>query len=323
MQYRKLGRTNLEISEIGHGVWSMGDWKDSDDEQSMEALRLSVELGCNFYDSAWAYGSGHSDRLLGRLIKEFPDKNLIIAGKVPPMNWQWPGTAASTLSEVFPRDHVFEYTEKTLENLGLGTLHLQQFHVWDDSWVEDDEWVRTVEELKSQGLIQYFGLSLNRWQPENGIQAIKTGAVDAVQVIYNIFDQAPEDELFPLCHEMNIGVIARVPLDEGGLTGKLTKDMTFPEGDWRAGYFGPENLGPTVDRATALQEIVPADMDLPEMAIRYILANKAVSTTIVGMRKLPHVRKNIATSDGQPLSPELMTQLKKHRWDREVANWSD
>ena len=323
MQYRKLGRTNLEISEIGHGVWSMGDWKDSDDEQSMEALRLSVELGCNFYDSAWAYGNGHADSLVGRLIKEFPDKELIIADKIPPLNWQWPGTAESTLAEVFPRDHMFEYTEKSLKNLSIETIHVQQLHVWDDSWLADDEWMRTVEELKSQGLIQYFGLSLNRWEAENGLEAIKTGLIDTVQVIYNIFDQAPEDELFPLCREMNVGVIVRVPLDEGGLTGKLTKDMTFPEGDWRAGYFGPENLGPTVDRANALQEIVPADMDLPEMAIRFILANADISTTIVGMRKLPHVHKNIAVSDGQGLAAELIAQLRQHRWDRQPAAWSD
>ncbi len=323
MQYRKLGRTNLEISEIGHGVWSMGDWKDSDDEQSMEALRLSVELGCNFYDSAWAYGSGHADQLVGRLIKEFPDKDLIVAGKVPPMNWQWPGTSANKLSEVFPRDHVFEYTEKSLKNLDIPSLHVQQLHVWDDSWLADDEWMQTVADLKAQGLIQYFGLSLNRWEPENGLEAIKTGLIDVVQVIYNIFDQAPEDELFPLCREMNIGVIARVPLDEGGLTGKLTKDMTFPEGDWRNGYFGPENLGPTVDRADALQEIVPDGMDLPEMAMRFILANEDVSTTIVGMRKLEHVRRNIAASDGQGLTADLVAELRQHRWDRQPAEWSD
>src|SRR5690606_15203175 len=168
-------------------------------------------------------------------------------------------------------------------------------------------------------LIKLFGLSLNRWEPWNGLKAIRTGAVDAVQVIYNIFDQAPEDQLFPLCQEMGVGVLARVPLDEGGLSGKLTLDTKFPEDDWRAHYFGPENLKPTVERAEALKPLLPDGMSLPEMALRFVLAHPAVSTAIPGMRKLEHVEQNIALSDGAALPAELLEQLKAHRWDRKVA----
>ncbi len=323
MQYRKLGKTDLMVSEIGHGLWGMGGWSGSDEASSLEALRLSVKGGCNFFDTAWAYGSGLSDKLLGKIIAEFPDKEIIVAGKVPPKNFVWPGTSENTITETFPKKHVFEYVQKSLENLQVDSIDILQFHVWDDSWTENDEWKITVQDLKAQGLIKYFGLSLNRWEPTNGIEALKTGVVDTVQVIYNIFDQAPEDVLFPICQELNIGVIARVPLDEGGLTGKLTKDTRFSDDDWRATYFGSENLAPTVDRANKLQELVPDGMTLPEMALRFTLSSPVIGTTIVGMRKEDHILANLAVSDGKGLSGKLLSDIKEHRWDREVTPWAN
>jgi len=323
MEYRTLGRTNLSVSEIGHGLWGMGDWTDANDKQSLETLQMSLEMGCNFFDSAWAYGKGHSDELLGKLIKNNPAARIIAASKIPPKNFKWPATAESKLEDVFPRQHVFDYTEKILEGMGTDHIDLLQFHVWDDSWSDNDEWKQTIADLKSKKLIRFFGLSLNRWEPWNGMKAIHTGFIDAVQVIYNIFDQAPEDELFPLCQKMNVGVIARVPLDEGGLSGKLTTDTHFPKDDWRARYFGPENLDPTVRRADALIKLLPENMSLPETALRFILANKTVSTTIVGMRTLDHLQEDLRTSDGNGLSKELIVKLRAHRWDRKVAPWSD
>jgi aryl-alcohol dehydrogenase-like predicted oxidoreductase len=195
--------------------------------------------------------------------------------------------------------------------------------VWDDSWADNDEWKQAITDLKDQKMIHFFGLSINRWEPWNGLKAIQTGLVDAIQVIYNIFDQAPEDELFPLCEKMDIGIIARVPLDEGGLTGKLTDDTRFPADDWRAHYFGPENLHATVTRADALKKLLPGEMSLPEMALRFVLSNHAVSTTIIGMRTLEHLHQDVAVSDGKGLSVELIDRLRAHRWDRKVAPWSD
>jgi aryl-alcohol dehydrogenase-like predicted oxidoreductase len=323
MEYRKLGRTNLSVSEIGHGLWGMGDWKDSNDKESLDTLQKSLELGCNFFDSAWSYGSGHSDKLLGKLIKNNPAVKIIAASKIPPMNLKWPADSKDKLKDVFPRRHVMDYTEKILEGVGIDRIDLLQFHVWDDSWSDDDEWKQTISDLKSRKMIRFFGLSLNRWEPWNGLKAIKTGCIDVVQVIYNIFDQAPEDELFPLCKTMNIGVIARVPLDEGGLSGKLTAQTRFPESDWRARYFGPENLLPTVARADALKEELPENMGLPEMALRFILTNKTVSTTIVGMRNVDHLREDLTVSDGVSLSQGLIRKLRVHRWDRKVSHWSD
>ena len=322
MKYRRLGRTNLAVSEIGHGLWGMSGWSGSDDQLSGQEMQTSAEQACNFIDTAWAYGQGNSDRLLGELLRRNPQKRLYAASKVPPMNLKWPASSAYRYEDVFPELHVLKHAHLIRAALGVETIDLLQFHVWDDSWAENKEFPRTVEKLKREKLVSHFGLSLNRWEPWNGIKAIRTGCVDAVQVIYNIFDQSPEDELFAVCAEMDIGIIARVPLDEGSLGGKLTADTRFPEGDWRSRYFGPENLPATLKRVGALKTILPAGMSLPEMALRFILSNPQVSTTIVGMRSIDHVQSNLALSDGAGLSADLLQELRQHRWDRDVATWA-
>jgi aryl-alcohol dehydrogenase-like predicted oxidoreductase len=323
MKYRKLGRTGIEASDISYGLWGMSGWSGSDDAASLHSLQASVNLGCNFFDTAWAYGEGKSDGLLGETLARNQGKRLYSASKIPPLNDRWPATPDYAYKDVFPREHVLKYARRIREKLRLETIDVLQFHVWDDHWTDEPDFRDTVEELKSSGLIRWFGLSLNRWEPANGIAAIRTGLVDAVQVIYNIFDQSPEDELFPVCRELEIGVIARVPLDEGSLGGKMTIETRFPVDDWRASYFGPENLKPTIDRIEALKKIVPAGMTLPEMSLRFILSNPDVSTTIIGMRNLNHVKENFATSDAGPLDQPLLDKLKKHRWDRIPQPWAD
>lgn len=323
MKYRKLGRTGFEVSDIGYGLWGMSGWSGSDDSESLASMQLSVDLGCNFFDTAWAYGDGKSDGLLGEIMGRNSGKRLYAASKIPPGNLQWPALPSYKYSDVFSPQHVFQYADQIRKQLRVDTIDVLQFHVWTDEWTDEPDFRSTIEKLKRDGIIRFFGLSINRWEPENGIRALRTGLVDAVQVIYNIFDQAPEDELFPVCQELNIGVIARVPLDEGSLGGKMTLATRFPEGDWRAGYFGPENLPKTIERVDRLKEIVPKGMTLPEMAFRFILSHPAVSTTIPGMRKREHVERNIATSDAGPLDKNLLAELKKHRWDRRPAHWSD
>src|SRR5271167_2217034 len=323
MKYRKLGRTGFEVSDIAHGLWGMSGWSGSEDQESLQAMQSAIELGCNFFDTAWAYGEGKSDGLLGQTISRNKGKRLFAASKVPPLNGRWPAKPEYKYSDVFPAAHVVSYAQKIREKLGTDSIDILQFHVWDDSWADQPEFRETVEKLKSDRLIRFFGLSLNRWQPENGIKALRTGLVDAVQVIYNIFDQSPEDELFPVCQELNIGVIARVPLDEGSLGGKMTLETTFPKNDWRAGYFGPENLANTIKRVDELKKIVPTGMTLPEMALRFILSHPAVSTTIAGMRRHDHVRQNIEASDAGALDKSLLAELKKHRWNRTPQRWSD
>ncbi|HEV7990896.1 MAG TPA: aldo/keto reductase [Gemmatimonadaceae bacterium] len=322
MRQRRFGRTGWQVGEIGYGMWGMAGWTGSDDDESLAALQESVDLGCNFFDTAWAYGDGHSEHLLGRLINANPGKSLYAATKIPPKNRKWPPRKGSTIAEVFPPEYIREYAEKSLANLNRPHIDLLQFHVWEDAWGEDEGWKRAMDDLKREGLVHAVGLSLNRWEPWNGLATIRTGLIDAVQVIYNIFDQAPEDELFPLCRELDVGVIARVPFDEGSLTGTLTKDTTWPEGDWRNSFFVPANLIPTVERADALKPLVPAGSSMPDMALRFILANPDVGVIIPGMRKPAHVRANVAASDATPLAPSLLAELRKHRWDRKTTEWS-
>jgi len=323
MKYRKLGRTGFDVSEMAQGLWGMSGWSGSSDQESLAALQLAVDLGCNFFDTAWAYGEGKSGGLLGEIMARNPGKRLYAASKIPPANDKWPALPEYKYKDVFSPAHVFKYADLIRKKLRVDSIDVLQFHVWDDSWTDEPEFRSTVEKLKRDGWIRYFGLSLNRWQPENGIKALRTGLVDVVQVIYNIFDQSPEDELFPVCQELNIGIIARVPLDEGSLGGKMTLKTRFPKDDWRSLYFGPENLAETIRRVEKLKKVVPKDMTLPEMAFRFILSNPAVSTTIPGMRKLDHVRQNIAASNAGPLDKALLTELKKHRWDRTPQRWSD
>jgi len=323
MKYRKLGRTGFDVSDTSYGLWGMSGWSGSDDRESLASLQLAVDLGCNFFDTAWAYGDGKSDGLLGEIMQRNRGKRLYAASKVPPGNDRWPALPEYKYSDVFSAKHVSKYADLIRKQLRVDSIDLLQFHVWDDSWTGEAEFHSTVEKLKKDGTIRFFGLSINRWEPANAIKALRTGLVDAVQVIYNIFDQAPEDELFPVCQELNVGVIARVPFDEGSLGGKMTLETRFPKDDWRAGYFGPENLPKTIERVDKLKEILPRGVSLPEMALRFILSHPAVSTTIAGMRKAEHVKQNIAASDAGPLDKSLLAELKKHRWDRKPQHWSD
>ena len=322
MEYRRFGRTGWMVSEIGYGMWGMAGWSGSDDRESAESLQLAADLGCNFFDTAWNYGAGRSEALLGELVRNNPDRKLYTASKIPPKNFQYPSRPDAALDETFPPDHIEEYVHKSLENSRLDSFDLMQFHVWQDSWASDDRWAKKIDEIRSQGLIKAVGISLNRWEPWNGIRAVETGLIDSVQVIYNIFDQNPQDELFPACREHDVAVIARVPFDEGTLTGTLTKDSRWPEGDWRNTYFVPENLIPSVERAEQLKRIVPSGMPMSEMALRFILDEPTVSTVIPGMRKSEHVRANLRASDGDRLPEGLRSELSNHRWDRRPASWS-
>jgi aryl-alcohol dehydrogenase-like predicted oxidoreductase len=329
MRYRRFGRTGWEVGEIGYGMWGMAGWSNSDDNESLRSLQAAVDQGCNFFDTAYAYGNGRSENLLGQIVRSNPDKRLYTATKIPPKTLQWPATPESTLMESYPPDHVEEYVHRSLENAGLNQFDVMQFHTWSDDWMRDDRWFYKLDDLRSQKLIRAIGISINRWEPWNGVRAVRSGQIDAVQVIYNIFDQNPEDDLFPACREMNVAVIARVPFDEGTLTGTLTKDSKWPEGDWRNTYFVPENLIPSVERADQIKKLLEewnrergTWITMPELALRFILANQDVSTIIPGMRKLSHVESNIAASDADPLERELFEKLRAFRWVRKPTPWS-
>jgi len=322
MKYRRFGRVGWMVSEIGYGMWGMAGWTGSDDEESLTSLQLSVDLGCTFFDTAWAYGDGHSENLLGQIVRANPVRKLYTATKIPPKNRKWPSRREHSLDDCYPPEYIKKYVLSSIKNAGLESFDLIQFHTWEDLWLEDQRWATALDWLRSQGLIHAVGISINRWEPWNGVKAVLSGLIDAVQVIFNIFDQNPEDELFPACREMDVAVIARVPFDEGTLTGRLTPESSWPEGDWRNTYFVPANLKSSLERVEALKPLVPSGMSMPEMALRFILNNPDVCTIIPGMRKPDHVRENLACSDAGPLPVDLVEKLRGYRWDRTPTEWS-
>jgi aryl-alcohol dehydrogenase-like predicted oxidoreductase len=316
MNYRTLGKTGLQVSVLGYGAWGIGNkgWLGADDAESMRALRRALDGGVNFIDTALGYGDGHSEQLVGQAVRD-AGGTTYVASKVPPKNSQWPARAGVPASDAYPAEWVVECTDRSLANLGLETIDVQQFHVWSDEWVGHGDWAEAVQSLKDQGKIRHFGISINDHQPENALALVRSGIVDSVQVIYNIFDQGPEDELFPAVAAADVGVIVRVPFDEGGLTGKVTPATVFPEGDFRNRYFGGDRKEQVWDRVQAITKDLGVPVErLPEMALRYCLSHPAVSTVIAGMRALVNVDANVRAVDLGPLSAEELGVLRQHRW---------
>jgi len=318
MRYRRLGSTNLQVSEIGYGAWGIGGNQclGGRDDESQRALQRAFELGLNFIDTALAYGDGHSEKLVGQAVKSAPNR-IYIATKIPPKNRVWPASPSTPISQVFPYSYIIESTEESLKNLGIEQIDLQQYHVWDDAWVNTDEWRRAIEDLTKAGKVRYFGVSISDHNPDSALEVVKTGMIDTVQVIYNIFDQTPEKHLFPLCQERQIGVLARVPLDEGGLTGTITEQTTFEPGEFRDSYFRGDRKRQVVEHVEALKkDLGERNASLPQIALQFCLSHPAVSTVIPGMRRISTVESSCAVSDFGKLDGETLAMLKRHAWTR-------
>ena len=318
MQYKNFSKSNTKVSRLGYGGWGIGKsfWIGADDEESKKSLHLAIENGVNFFDSAFVYGNGHSEKLIGEVEKE-SGKELFITSKIPSKKFEWPAADSSTLEESFPKEHIIRMTERSLRNLKRDYLDLQQFHVWNDKWAENDEWKEAVMKLKQDGKVRFFGISVNDHQPENGIEAGKTGLIDSFQVIFNIFDQSPTDKLLPFCLENNISIIARVPFDEGALTGTVTPETIFPRGDFRNQYFAGERKKVVWQKIQDISEDIKDETEsLAEAALRYIISFEAVTTVIPGMRKSKNLLANVNSVEKGPLSAELLERLKNHRWIR-------
>jgi aryl-alcohol dehydrogenase-like predicted oxidoreductase len=319
MQYRQLGRTGLKVSEIGYGAWGIGGagggWVGAQDDESLRALERFIELGGTFIDTARGYG--RSEELVGQVLRRHEGEGLIVATKVPPKNGQWPARQGVPVEETFPGEHIRASLDESLRASGLDAFDVLQFHVWNDEWVGRGDWLETVQSLKDEGKIRFFGVSINDNQPENALELVRSGVVDTVQVIYNVFHQQPEEQLLPACQEHGVGVIVRVALDEGGLTGRITADSRFEQGDFRARYFGGDRAAQVEQHVKAITDDLGVDTDeLPDLALRYVLAQPAVSTVIAGMRTVRNVERNAATSDRGALPAEQLETLRKHRWER-------
>jgi aryl-alcohol dehydrogenase-like predicted oxidoreductase len=318
MRYRKLGRTNFEISEIGYGAWGIGGalWQGSKDDESLRALQAAIDLGLNFIDTALAYGDGHSEQLVGQVVRN-AGKKIYVATKVPPNNQLWPAKPGIAIDQVFPYSYIIKCTETSLKNLGMDCVDLQQLHVWNPEWIGSDDWRRACEDLKRSGKIRAFGISINDYDPDSALELIRTGMVDSVQVIYNIFHQDPEKNLFPLCLERNIGVLARVPLDEGGLTGAIREDSVFAPGDFRAEYFAGDRKKQVIEHVAALKrDLSGVDGSVPEIALRFCISHPAVSSVIPGMRTVKNAMANCAVPDKGPLDRQALAILRRHAWNR-------
>jgi aryl-alcohol dehydrogenase-like predicted oxidoreductase len=321
MKRRQLGRTGFEVSEIGYGAWGIGqsEWVGAEDDVSLKSLQAARDAGINFFDTALAYGEGHSEQLLKRTFGNSND--IVIASKVPPKNRIWPAQPGSKFSDLFPRKYVLTCLEQTLKNLGRDTVDLYQFHVWNDEWAKQQEWQSLVHEIRQSGKARFIGISINDHQPGNSLKALATRLIDTVQVIYNMFDQSPDDELLPYCQKNKIGVLARVPFDEGSLTGRIRPDTEFPAGDFRNQYFGGDRKRQVWDHVEKLLRDTGITLDeLPREALRFCLSHPAVSTVIPGMRTAAHVARNVRASDAGALPPALLKRVQRHRW---VRNYYD
>jgi aryl-alcohol dehydrogenase-like predicted oxidoreductase len=319
MLYRTLGKAGLEVSVLGYGAWGIGKsmWIGADDEESLRSLRRAIDLGVNFLDTALGYGQGHSERLVGQAVREAGGE-VYVASKIPPKNMQWPAQAGVHADEAFPADWVVECTEQSLSNLGLERIDVQQFHVWSDEWVGQGDWLEGIERLKREGKIRAFGVSINDHQPANAVELVRSGHVDTVQVIYNVFDQSPEDELFPAAAEANVGVIARVPFDEGALTGRIRPDTEFPEGDFRHEYFKDDRKEQVWERVQGIAADTATTVDeVAAVALRFCVTHPAVSTAIPGMRSVRNVERNAAAVEQGPLDERELAALRPHRWVRD------
>jgi aryl-alcohol dehydrogenase-like predicted oxidoreductase len=320
MRYRRLGRTGLQISEVGFGAWGIGQgqWVGADDRESLEALDRAIGYGVNFIDTALAYGDGHSEQLVGDAARR-SGQAVYIATKVPPKTGRWPGREEDHVEAILPGEWIRDSAERSLTNLATETIDLLQLHLWNDSWLEQGDWQEAVQGLKDEGKIRFFGVSINDHAPDTAMKVVRSGLVDTVQVIYNIFDQSPEDELFAAVTEHDVGVLARVPFDEGGLTGRIDENTVFPAGDWRLGYFGGDRKSEVAERLRSLAaDLDVAPTEVPQIALRFVLAADEVSTVIPGMRSIRNVERNCTISDLAPLSPEVMEIVRSHRW---VRNW--
>ena len=316
MRYRKMAKTGVEISEIGFGGWGIGGawWAGADDEASLRSLITAFELGVNFVDTAPNYGDGRSERLIGQAVSEWSGR-IYVTTKVNPGNFVWPARPGTPLEEVFTKEWIIKSTENSLRNLGTEQIDLQLLHVWLDEWADRDEWKEAFLQLKQSGKVAAFGLSLNYpLEPDHGEKAIMTGLIDAVEVTYNIFEKAPEQELFPLAQRENVTVIAKSPLDEGALTGKVRPDTVFPEDSFRGFYFKGDRKQEVWERVQPLHFLLRDGDTMAQAALRFCLSHPAVTTVITGMRSLDHTRENVQASDRGPLAEEDLERLREHAW---------
>jgi len=318
---RPLGHTGLLVSSVGIGTWAMGSqWSAQRDEDSIAALHLALDMGCRLIDTAQAYGDGRSEQLIGRVLRERGER-VPVATKVPPMDLDWdtvPGV--SNIRDKFPGRYLIERCELSLRNLQTDCLDVYQLHTWCPSWNDETEWYEAMLKLKEQGKIRAIGISVNDHRPDEANGTIAAGRVDAIQVIYNLLDQRARFQLFPLAREHGVGILARVPLASGALTGTWDEQKTFPPDDWRAEVFTGETLRRTVARVNKLREVATdIGAGMVEFAIRYCLSDPTVSSVIPGARNPRQAETIMRAMQAGPLPQSAIARIEQ-LWEEDFRH---
>ncbi|MBI3591148.1 MAG: aldo/keto reductase [Candidatus Melainabacteria bacterium] len=311
MEYRILGRTNLKVSAIGFGAWAIGGdmWGPQNDKTSTAAINKAIDLGLNFIDTAAGYGDGHSEKIIGKVLKTRKER-IYTATKIPPL--MWPPPPSTRAKDAFPKDSIVQYVEQSLKNLQVDCIDLIQLHSWRKNWTDDTEWYETLTKLKKAGKINFIGVSVHDGLEDEALGLIETGRVDTIQVVYNILAQTPQKNLFPKALKHNIGIIARVPLAYGALSGKFTSNTTFPSGDFRSGKYAGNGLKYILSEIERYKKIVRTDdkEKLVSAALHFALAHKAVSLTIPGIRNAKQAEENCSIFENEKaISKEIINKL--------------
>jgi len=327
MEYRTFGALGWRVSEIGFGAWAIGGdmWGPQDDAASEAALHAALDAGVNFIDTAQGYGKGHSEEVVGRVLAgRAGGGDVLVATKVPPRpGYGWPPPPDADVADVFPPAYIVAEAEKSLRRLRREAIDVYQFHTWVDSFNMRDEQFEAMARLREQGKVRAVGVSVPDTTPDNVIGALARGEVQAVQVIYNLFEQHPRRNLFPVAERLGTGIIVRVPFDEGALTGKYTAATTFPEGDVRRHYFRAGNLPAVIARVEAVRAVKDQrhpHMSMAEYALRFCLSHQAVSTVIPGIRTPAQAGANAAAGDGAWLAPDELAELEAVAWRKDFWN---
>ena len=317
MQYRNFGKSPLNVSAIGFGAWAIGgSWGPQDEQDSLAALHRAIDLGVNFIDTAAGYGDGKSERLIAQVLKERSER-VYVATKTPPLPGNWPPSPYDIAEERYPERYLRENVEERLRNLQTDRIDLLQLHTWTRAWNKNPRPFEVLRKLQAEGKIGLIGVSTPEQDQNSVIDLMRQGYVDAVQVIYNIFEQEPAAELLPVAAETGTGILVRVVFDEGVLAGKYTAQTTFAEGDFRNNYFAGDRLGRAAARVDKIKaDVAPYGLTMPQVALQFALAHPAVSTVIPGIRNVYQAEANTAAADAAPLPADLLEKLHGHAWMR-------
>ncbi len=322
MKKRTLGKSGINVSEVGFGAWAIGgSWGPQSESDSLAALNRALDLGVTIIDTAAGYGNGKSERTIARVLRDRGKggsaSQALVATKTPPLPGAWPPSPYCKSDERYPETYLRTNVEERLEYLDTDRLDLLQLHTWTRAWNRDPRPFAVLRKLQAEGKVGLVGVSTPEHDQNCVIDLMRGGWVDVVQVIYNIFEQEPAAELLPVARECGVGIIVRVPFDEGALTGKFTDATTFADDDFRRHYFAGDRLARAARRAELVRDdLRGTDYTLAQAALKFTLAHPAVSTVIPGMRNATQAALNCSVSNLPDLAPDLIARLHRHNWRR-------